>query len=60
MIDAGLAEADEVVEGEVVRDGDDEEESGSGARVWERGVRCASEEVSLAYAFAEFRVRVRI
>lgn len=60
MIGARLAEVNEVIKGEVVRDGDDEEERGSRARVWERGVRCASEEVSFASALAEFRVRVRI
>ncbi len=59
MVDAGLAEADEFVEGEVIWDGDDEEKRGSGARVRERGVRWASKEVRYASAFAEFRVRIR-
>jgi hypothetical protein len=34
MINMGTAESDEVVFGEVVRDGDDEERSGSRVRIW--------------------------
>lgn len=34
MVDAGATKADEFLEGEVVGNGDDEEESRPGARVW--------------------------
>lgn len=54
MVDAGAAEADETIEGEVVGYGNDEEGRGSGARVWKRRVRRTSEEVRYASAFAEF------
>lgn len=36
VVDAGATEADEFLEGEVVGDSDDEEESGPGARVRKR------------------------
>lgn len=54
VVDAGAAEADETIEGEVVGYGNDEEGRGSGARVWKRRVRRTSEEVRYASAFAEF------
>lgn len=60
VVDASPAETDQVVKGEIVGDGDDEEERGSGARIWERGVGRTSEEVRHASAFVELRVRVRV
>lgn len=56
VVEVGSAEGDEVVEGEVVRDGEDEEERGVGGWGWEGGVGRGSEQVECASAFAEFRV----
>lgn len=61
MVDSGPTEADEVVEGEVVGNSNDEEESGSrGRTVWQRRVSYASEQVSYASSLAEFGAGVRV
>lgn len=52
----GSTESNEVIEGEVIGDGDDEKMRGKRIGVWERGLRSGSEEVENASAFAEFRV----
>lgn len=49
-------ETNEVIEGEVIGDGDDEKERGKRTGVWERGFGSVSEEMENASAFAEFRV----
>ena len=54
MIEVGLAEADEVVEREVVRNSNDEEESGLSAMAWQRRVSYASKQVGYASSLAEF------
>lgn len=56
VVEVGPAEGDKVVEGEVVRDGEDKEESGGGGLGWEGGTGRGSEQVECASAFAKFRV----
>lgn len=59
VVDAGATEADEFLEREVVGDGNDEEESGSGARVRKRWMRFAPKQVRFASPLVEFGTRVR-
>ena len=58
MVDVRATESNEIVDGEVVGDGDDENESGT--RTWgrERRVGNASEQMQNASAFAELGARV--
>lgn len=56
IVEVGSAEGDEVVEGEVVGDGEDEEETGGGGLGWEGGMARGSEQVECASPFPEFRV----
>ena len=55
-VEVGSTEGNEVVEGEVVGDGEDEEERRKRGLGWERGMGRGSEQVECASAFAEFRV----
>ena len=55
-VEVGSTEGNEVVEGEVVGDGEDEEERRKRGLGWERGMGRGSEQVDCASAFAEFRV----
>lgn len=58
VVDAGVTEAYQIVEGEVVGDGDNEEKRGSGARIWKQRMRRTPEKVCYASAFGELRVRI--
>lgn len=54
MVDAGATKANEILEGEVIWDGDHEEDGGPGARVWQRRMGYTPEQVGYTSSFAEF------
>lgn len=53
MVDAGPTETEEILEGEVIGDGDGEEASGPGARVREHGTSNGAEQVNNAISLVE-------
>lgn len=60
MVDAGPTESEEILEGEVIGDGDDEEDGGPGARVRQRRTNCGTEEVNNALSLVELGNRIGI
>ena len=59
IFEVGASESDKIGGREVVGDGEDEERSGTGGRVWKGSLGGLSIEVNDASPFAEFRVMVR-
>ena len=60
MIDSNFDEAEEVLEGEVIRNGDGEEDSGPGNRVRKRNMFEAPEEMGNSSSFPELGTIVGI
>lgn len=57
MVDAGPTETEEILEGEVIGDGDGEEAGGPGARVREHGTSNGAEQVNNALSLVELGSR---
>ncbi|XP_020966573.1 uncharacterized protein LOC110266380 [Arachis ipaensis] len=60
MVEVGPAPANEVIEGEVIGNGENEDKRRARARAWDRGMTGAPEQVENPSSLPEFRARIFI